>query len=64
MIKFMVGEYEVMKMSLRKMLSLILLVVVVMFSLMLSTSYAWYSFNNASTEFDLVTSNDDIMINY
>ena len=51
-------------MSLRKMLGLILLVVVFMFSLMLATSYAWYSFNNASTEFEVVTGNDDIMINY
>ena len=46
------------------MLCLILLVIVCMFSLMFATSYAWYSFNNASTEFDVVTSNDDIMINY
>ena len=64
MLEFMVGEYEVIVVSLRKMLGVILVIVIAMFSLMFATSYAWYSFNNASTQFDVVTGNDDVMINY
>ena len=31
---------------------------------MLSTSYAWYAFDNASTTFSAVTNNDDIIVSY
>ena len=51
-------------MSLRKMLGIISVVIIVMFSLMLTTSYAWYTFENASTTFSSVTNNDDITISY
>ena len=51
-------------MSLRKTLSLITLFVVSMVILMLSSSYAWYSFNNASTTFETLTSNEDIRVIY
>ena len=46
------------------MLGIISIVIVVVFSMMLSTSYAWYSFENASTSFQGMTNNDDIIINY
>ena len=51
-------------MSFKKLLGIISVVVIVMFALMLTTSYAWYSFENASTTFDVVTNNDDVIINY
>ena len=50
--------------SLKRLLGIILVVIIVMFSTMLTTSYAWYSFENASTVFEGVTSSDDIIINY
>ena len=46
------------------MLGIISIVIVVVFSMMLSTSYAWYSFENASTSFQGMTNDDDIIINY
>lgn len=46
------------------MLGIISIVIVVVFSMMLSTSYAWYSFENVSTSFQGMTNNDDIIINY
>lgn len=51
-------------MSFRKTLSLITLFVMSMVILMLSSSYAWYSFSNASTTFDVLTSNEDIRVTY
>ena len=51
-------------MSFRKTLSLITLFVMSMVILMLSSSYAWYSFNNASTTFDTLTSKEDIRVLY
>lgn len=50
--------------SFKKMLGSISIVIVVVFSMMLSTSYAWYSFENASTSFQGMTNDDDIIINY
>ena len=50
--------------SFKKMLGLILVVVVAAFGLMLTTSYAWYSYENASTKFDVVTANEDVEIVY
>ena len=44
------------------MLGIISIVIVVVFSMMLSTSYAWYSFENASTSFQGMTNDDDIII--
>ena len=41
-----------------------LIIIVGMFSLMLTTSYAWYSYENASTIFEGVTNNDDILVSY
>ena len=46
------------------MLGIISIVIIVVFSMMLTTSYAWYSFENASTSFQGMTNNDDIIINY
>ena len=51
-------------MSFRKTLSLITIFVLSMFILMLSSSYAWYSFNNASTSFEALTSNEEINVIY
>ncbi|MBQ8681901.1 MAG: hypothetical protein IJ509_03215 [Bacilli bacterium] len=51
-------------MSFKKLLGIISIVIVVMFSLMLTTSYAWYSFEEGSTTFDVVTNNDDIIVSY
>ena len=51
-------------MSLKKLLVIISAVIIVLFGLMLTTSYAWYSFENASTTFDVVTNDDDIIVNY
>ncbi len=44
------------------MLGLISIVVISVFGLMLTTSYAWYSYENASTKFDVVTANDEVEI--
>ena len=51
-------------MSFKKLLGIISVVIVVVFSMMLATSYAWYSFENASTIFNIVTNNDDIIVSY
>lgn len=51
-------------MSFRKMLGIITVVIVAIFSLMLTTSYAWYSYENASTKFDVVTASDNVEIFY
>lgn len=51
-------------MGFRKTLSLITIFVLSMFILMLSSSYAWYSFSNASTTFNTKTSDDDINVMY
>ena len=51
-------------MSFRKTLSLITVFVLSMFVLMLSSSYAWYSFTNASTTFDTLTSDEEIKVVY
>ena len=49
-------------MSFKKLLGIISIVIVVMFALMLTTSYAWYSFEAGSTTFNAVTSNDPPVI--
>ncbi|MCI6266568.1 MAG: hypothetical protein MR598_06980 [Erysipelotrichaceae bacterium] len=51
-------------MSFKKLLGIISIVIVVMFALMLTTSYAWYSFEAASTTFNAVTSNDDVIVSF
>ena len=51
-------------MSFKKMLGLITIVIVSVFTLMLTTSYAWYSYENASTKFDVVTADDNVDIIY
>lgn len=51
-------------MKLKKMLGIISIVIVVVFSMMLTTSYAWYAFDNASTVFEGMTNNDDIIVSY
>ena len=51
-------------MSFKKTLGIISLFVFAMFALMLSSSYAWYSFTNASTSFNVGTSSDDIEVIY
>ena len=51
-------------MDLKRMLSVILIFIVVMFALMLTSSYAWYSFQNASTSFDVATNNEAINVTY
>ena len=47
--------------SFKKLLGIISIIIVVVFSLMLTTSYAWYSFENARTSVSGVTNNDDII---
>lgn len=49
-------------MSFKKMLCFIFVIVISVFSLMLTTSYAWYSYENASTKFDVVTANNMVDI--
>ena len=51
-------------MRLKKLLFVITIIVITMLSLMLATSYAWYSFENGSTTFDAVTNNDSIIVSY
>ena len=51
-------------MSYKKTLSIISVFVLTMFALMLSSSYAWYSFTNASTAFNANTSSEDIKVMY
>jgi len=50
--------------SLKKLLGIISVVIIVMFSFMFTASYAWYAFENAGTTFSAVTNNDDINISY
>jgi len=50
--------------SFRKLLFVMLVIIVLMFGLMLTTSYAWYSYENASTKFDVNTADEDITVNY
>ena len=49
-------------MSFRRLLVVILVIVISLLSLMLSTSYAWYAYNNASTKFDVVTANENVEV--
>ena len=51
-------------MDYKKTLGIISIFVIVMFVLMLSSSYAWYSFANGSTTFSAVTNNKDIKVIY
>ena len=46
------------------MLGFVFVIVVSVFGLMLATSYAWYSYENGSTKFDVVTADDDVDIIY
>ena len=50
------------RVSFRKFLVVVLIVVIAAFGLMLTTSYAWYSYEIGSTKFDVVTATDDIDI--
>ena len=51
-------------MSFKKYLGVIFVFVIVIFVLMLSSSYAWYSFTNGSTSFKTKTDNDLIDVAY
>ncbi len=51
-------------MSYKKMLIVILIVILTMFGLMLTTSYAWYSFQAGSTTFNAITSNKDVEVTF
>ena len=51
-------------MSYKKLLGVILIIIAVMFTLMLTTSYAWYSFSEGSTSFNASTNNDDISVSF
>ena len=48
----------------KKLLFTIIIVIGIVFSFMLATSYAWYSFSAGSTTFDAVTSNKDVEISF
>lgn len=48
--------------SFKKLLGIISVVIFVMFVMMLTTSYAWYSFENAKTSFEVATNNDNVEI--
>lgn len=48
----------------KKLLFTIIIVIGIVFSFMLATSYAWYSFSAGSTTFDTVTSNKDVEISF
>lgn len=50
--------------SFKKLLGMISVIVVATFVLMLTTSYAWYAFENGSTTFDVATNNDNIIVSY
>ena len=49
-------------MDLKKMLGIFLIIIVAVFALMLTTSYAWYSYEKSSTKFDVVTADQDVDI--
>ena len=51
-------------MSFKKLLLVITIIIVSMFALMLTTSYAWYSFENGSTTFEAETESEDIFVSY
>ncbi|MEE3343331.1 MAG: hypothetical protein VZS44_04490 [Bacilli bacterium] len=51
-------------MDFKKTLLVILTFITCMFALMLASSYAWYSYTNGSTTFDVVTNNEDINVTY
>ena len=51
-------------MKYKKLLFTILVIILVMLTLMLATSYAWYSFNTGSTTFNAVTNNSDVSIDF
>ena len=51
-------------MDFKKTLLVILTFVTCMFALMLASSYAWYSYVNGSTVFDVVTNDEDINVTY
>lgn len=51
-------------MSYKKLLTVILVIIGGMFALMLTTSYAWYSYEEASTTFDVGTNSDDITVTF
>ena len=51
-------------MKFKKLLFVISIIIVSMFALMLTTSYAWYSFEKGSTKFETVTKSEDILVSY
>ena len=51
-------------MKYKKLLFVIIIIIGVMFSLMLATSYAWYSFSAGSTTFNAVTSDKDVDVRF
>ena len=51
-------------MGYKKTLGVISIFILAMFALMLTSSYAWYSYNNASTTFNTSTSGDEISVIY
>ena len=51
-------------MEFKKLLGVILVIILSVFGLMLTVSYAWYSYENASTKFDVVTANDDVEVTF
>ena len=51
-------------MKFNKILLIILVFIICMFAIMLTTSYAWYSFSSGNTSFDVATNNDDIKVTY
>ena len=51
-------------MKYKKLLFTMLVIILVMLTLMLATSYAWYSFSNGATTFDAVTNDKDVDIEF
>ena len=51
-------------MSFRKMMLIITGIVITMFLLSLSTSYAWYTYSGGATDFDSITSEVDLNVIY
>ena len=51
-------------MKYKKLLFVIIIIIGVMFSLMLATRYAWYSFSAGSTTFNAVTSDKDVDVRF
>ena len=50
--------------SFKKFLGIISILIFAVFAMMFGTSYAWYSYKDASTEFDVTTSNNDIVVTF